>query len=95
MKQTALTVEQVRDLRFGLDSDDLVRPYSGRGMSGVECLGIEFDAETDLVSWAFAMGEEGGELARLLADGARVDDMGSRVVAYWPHVAMPVENDDE
>lgn len=93
MDQTKLTPDQVENIRFGLDDDDNVRAYSGRGMSGVECLGVEFESLSDLVTWAFAMGDEGGDLGRLLGRGARVDEMGRGVVAYWPHVAMP--DDDE
>lgn len=96
--QTALTEDQAYEITSDFFDDDVIA-YSGRGMSGVECLGIRFDSVEDLVSWAFGMGEESDyKLVRLLARGVKIDDMGRGIVAYWPEIApveVEVETDDE
>lgn len=90
MKQTELTGSWIGDLLLDFDEENLLA-YSGRGMSGVECLGIRFDGVEDLVSWAFAMGAEGDStFVRLLSYGVKIDDMGREIVAYWPHLSAPV-----
>ena len=94
--QTALTEDQTYEITSSFFDDD-VFAYSGRGMSGVECLAIRFDSVEDLVSWAFAMGEESDyKLVRWLARGVKIDEMGRGVVAYWPEIApVEIETDDE
>ena len=88
--QTELTEDQAYTITSDFLDDEVIS-YSGRGMSGVECLGVRFDSIEDLVSWAFAMGDDSDyNLVRLLARNVKIDEMGRGIVAYWPHVA-PIE----
>lgn len=52
--------------------------YSGRGMYGARCVGVEIDNDAEL--W---------QLARDLIDiedlpPPKIDSMGRRLIAYWP-----------
>lgn len=60
------------------------RSYSGRGMYGKECVGVDLDATSDL--WGLAQ-----EMARsgIICDQPRTDSMGLGIIAYWPRLSWP------
>lgn len=57
--------------------------YSGRFMYGARCLGVNVESAADLVR----LGTEAGPLPE-----AAIDEMGKGLVAYWPELPWP---DDE
>ncbi len=60
------------------------RPYSGRGMFGAECVGLDLEGEGDLWNVAYALGKSGADIK-----APRVDSMGRGIIAYWPSVKWP------
>ncbi|MGH9921075.1 MAG: hypothetical protein ACRD6W_19675, partial [Nitrososphaerales archaeon] len=80
------------------------RSYSGRGMYGAKCLGVEIDRDTSL---GYLVGDlidalEGDDDLREVADGfrqLRSDDMGLGTIFYFPGVPYvedePEEEEDE
>jgi len=50
--------------------------YSGRGMFGASCVGIDGDYATPIIEAAAAAG----------ITGARQDSMGKGVIVYWPSI---------
>lgn len=77
----------------GLD----LAPYSGRGMSDKECISIEVPHELDALPLfvdaaanAAKMNDFGAvALIRKAAENAVSDDMGKRVVVYFPKYKWP------
>lgn len=70
-----------------------MRSYSGRGMYGKTCLGLEIDsplrAVAELVR-ACADATDPGEAAEVLADAleqAKTDHLGMRMILYFPGVS--------
>jgi hypothetical protein len=59
------------------------RTYSGRGMFGVYCVGVNLDSPEDLVGIGVALGKAGLEVGTPL-----LDSMGLGVVAYWPAIQV-------
>lgn len=57
------------------------REYSGRGMMGARCVGVELDNERDI--W---------KLSRDLIDydirSPRIDSMGLGIIVYWPRIKI-------
>jgi hypothetical protein len=101
MTQTTLTPTQARTLVSYVDTNGDVRRYSGRSMYGAQCLAVVADYPASLLTALIYELTQDGEddLARLLATTeVREDNMGRRMVAYWPHLALPTEfrdTDDE
>jgi len=90
------TVEQVEAaLRDADAGTEFYERYSGRGMYGVECPGVEADSVTHLFAMFVNLAVENEEMARELARGARMDSMGTGVICYWPSVRYPKSVDDE
>ena len=54
------------------------REYSGRGMYGAYCAGIDGDYATPIIEAAAAAG----------ITGARQDSMGKGVIVYWPSIQL-------
>lgn len=50
--------------------------YSGRGMYGETCYGIDCQSSTDCIETAAQFGIK----------GAKVDNMGKSWIVYWPHL---------
>ena len=68
-------VEKIHEIAGYVDGE--VRDnYSGRGMFGRTCYGIDCDDPNEAI-------EEAG---RLGLRGARVDNMGKGYIVYWPDV---------
>lgn len=72
--------------------------YSGRGMYGDTCFGIDFDSPRDMakfvIAWAYSAGERGEELPEWLPE-FREDSMGRGIIVYWERVALTGKPDDE
>lgn len=70
---------------------EVMRPYSGRGMCGNECLGIVFN---DLVSgfeFSYRVGYTSAEENEDFSDifeNIRYDHMGTGVILYWPKIKL-------
>jgi hypothetical protein len=59
------------------------RTYSGRGMFGVHCVGVNLDSSGELLSLGVALGKAGVDVGTPL-----LDSMGLGVVAYWPAIQV-------
>lgn len=57
-----------------------IRSYSGRGMYGKECLGIEISKGADLSRLAVSVGKDWLELGE-----PKRDQLGMGTILYWPH----------
>ena len=69
------------------------RKYSGRGMNGKECVGVEINGPEDLWEMATWLGQEGIEVL-----APKTDQLGRGLIAYWPTLpwdAEETENDDD
>jgi hypothetical protein len=82
-EQAKLVLELLENTSFS----DSIRSYSGRGMSGELCLGVEIPRG--------ALFELGYEMARAVYSGniwvdvsivpaPHLDNMGGDMIAYWP-----------
>jgi len=80
----------------GEDGVNVRSDYSGRGMYGGTCFGVDFDRESDsykfLVSLALVMAEDdeewGDQHAMDLAEQAVTDSMGRGMIVYFPGVKL-------
>ena len=57
--------------------------YSGRGMFGSTCFGIDCESSTECIETAAQFGIK----------GAKVDKMGKGWIVYWPHLKK-IENEE-
>lgn len=75
---------------------DGVRSYSGRGMYGRSCLGIETDDIGDVFAAVLEEleGEEDTQDIQLAFKDMRTDAMGRSTIVYFPTVPF-VEDDEE
>jgi hypothetical protein len=92
-----LTEEQLQTIDDTCgDFDTEAYAYSGRGMFGRRCLGINFDSIAEAFKFALSIGAVDGDLADCL-DAPRFDDMGRGIVIYWPSIEFDLdrEEDDE
>lgn len=88
------TVDQVVEALEDAGADIHER-YSGRGMYGAECPGIEADRESELFAVFVELALSNEEMARELARSARTDSMGRGLICYWPHIKYPKDLDEE
>ena len=89
-------IETIRDLVSDIDGAEL-RSYSGRGMYGQECLGIDMDSMADAFRFALMVQDE--DLSVALSNPC-FDSMGMGIIVYFPNVEAPEgidedEDDDE
>jgi hypothetical protein len=57
------------------------RPYSGRGMYGKECLGVQVASIGDL----YILGTKIGKLTAVASiHWPSIDTLGLNIIAYWP-----------
>lgn len=56
--------------------------YSGRGMYGATCYGIDCDSEADLLMAIGAVG----------LPKPKLDSMGLGIIAYWPAIKQEMQN---
>lgn len=78
----AVTAEDLHDALE--DAGYEVETYSGRAMFGKRCVGVIIDSAADLF-----------ELGRSLHDTQigtpTLDNMGRKLIAYWPHIVVEDE----
>lgn len=84
----SITREQLLDLANYLDGE-VYEDYSGRAMYGATCPGITADVTDVKVGFAIAtlLGEV-GDLAEIMADCTRTDNMGRSTIFYWPDIEL-------
>ena len=78
------------------------RSYSGRGMYGKECLGVNTDMSAMAVAgWLIKALKETvddesqwDELADILYDTV-IDSMGRGIIMYWPSIAFEGEENED
>ena len=100
MKPMNETARLVLELLENTSFYDSIRSYSGRGMNGALCLGVEIPRG--------ALFELGYEMARsvysdcVFADTSivpapQLDNLGHEMIAYWPSakITCPVEDMEE
>jgi hypothetical protein len=72
-------------LQDAADSADAkLRLYSGRGMFGSSCLGIEVDNFGQAALFFAVLGDMSIDLAETLARRLRTDNMGYGMIVYFP-----------
>jgi hypothetical protein len=89
-----LTAKQVATLNDLLsDFDTRLRSYSGRGMYGKDCVGVDLENSAQIASVFFSLGERcqssGDDRLASLGDGdeqIKTDSMGRGLIVYWPDV---------
>ena len=62
---------------------DLRREYNGRGMGDATCVGIVVASHSLTTAIAVA-----GEVDGALKAGLNTDNMGRRVIMYWPSISL-------
>jgi hypothetical protein len=95
-EQAKLVLELLENTSFA----DSIRSYSGRGMNGALCLGVEIPRN--------ALFELGYEMARAvyseniwantsIVPAPQLDNMGHEMIAYWPgaKIQCPIEDMEE
>lgn len=88
MSQT-YTKERIKQICNIIDSGGFEpRSYSGRGMYGESCLGVDLDGTYDLFTLGFAFGDAGIEMPAPDTDG-----MGTGIIAYWRRIPSPEKTD--
>ena len=73
-----MTQEQ-KIIKIANKFDTLIRAYSGRGMFGAECVGVEVSA-ADFTPFKAA-------LKRAQIGGMSIDNMGLDMIVYWPSIS--------
>lgn len=83
--------DAINDAGLGMDDVHVRHGYSGRGMYGDKCFGIDFETNADMIAFVAAFSyracQKGEDIPEWLRD-VRTDDMGRGIVAYWPRVAL-------
>ena len=88
---TPTQIEDIQGLLTDIDGADL-RSYSGRGMYGKQCLGIDMESMADAVRFALMVEDE--DLTVALSNPC-FDSMGLGIIVYFPNVEAPEGIDDE
>lgn len=81
-----------------MDSNELIQliedagyeaqSYSGRGMYGKECVGVDVDDDTEFAVDVMATAEpEDKETVRALLKASSVDQLGKGYIVYFPRLA--------
>ena len=72
------------------------RSYSGRGMYGRNCVGVDLNHTGDLFRLGIEMGEASVSTGAVLdsLQAPRTDSMGRGIIAYWEWVEWP-EGEEE
>jgi hypothetical protein len=84
-------IETIQDLISDIDGADL-RSYSGRGMYGKRCLGIDMDSMADAFRFALMVQDE--DLSVALSNPC-FDSMGLGIIVYFPNVEAPEGIDED
>lgn len=97
MSSITITDRQFTLLRACTEDEGLgeVRTdYSGRGMYGDECIGIDLASVSDFSTILLNVADEDREFARSLADRQQSDSMGLGVIIYFPGLQAPESKED-
>lgn len=91
-----LTESQLQDIRIAaFDAGVTLRErYSGRGMYGHACISIVVDCPGDAESFLAELRAADSELAGALGTPSS-DNMGRRVIVYWPGAQAPSAREGE
>jgi hypothetical protein len=70
-----------------------VRAYSGRGMYGQQCVGVDTEGVGDLMKIAVLLVRHGIDPFDVagLGDALHTDSMGRGVILYWPSLKLTPE----
>jgi hypothetical protein len=73
------------------------RDYSGRGMYGKYCLGVDLDTTSGFISTVgrYVRGEDDEDEIMRKLDSYSSDSMGLGIIVYWPSVPYEGSEDDE
>ena len=89
-------METVIDRTPALSYDSVTNDYSGRGMYGKSCFGIDYDTADDLAVFLMRLYEVLGEdVAIDMAENIRLDNMGLGMIAYFPGYSIDEWDEDE
>ena len=79
-----------QDMIETLEATFDVRSYSGRGMYGVQCVGVDTERVGDLMKIAAALVDAGYDADDVadLGDKTHTDAMGLGVILYWPSLKL-------
>lgn len=69
--------------------------YSGRGMNGKKCFGIELQEGDSAWELAMALGGAADCDIDWMLLPPKVDNLGRNLIYYWPHVEVMDESDEE
>lgn len=77
----------------GSDTEFKVRDYSGRGMYGRNCIGIDVDTTGDVMKIAALLIDGGFSTDEIieLGEGMTTDSMGRGMIVYWPGIKLTTE----
>jgi hypothetical protein len=84
MLKTEISADQIRE---ALEFEYELRSYSGRGMYGKSCLGVNYEEMKDVLKIGFLLHQEMGDEALPLIQNARFDQMGRGYIMYFPAIA--------
>jgi hypothetical protein len=75
------------------DTEFKVRSYSGRGMYGANCIGIDMDDIGGVMRLAAALIDAGMDVedVHVLGTLMKTDSMGRGIVVYWPRLKLSDE----
>jgi hypothetical protein len=71
------------------------KDYSGRGMNGRKCFGIELQEGDSAWELAMALGGAADCDIDWMLLPPKVDNMGHNLIYYWPNVEVRDDSDDE
>jgi hypothetical protein len=83
-----------QDMIQALENDFDVRAYSGRGMYGEQCVGVDTESVGDLMKVAAMLIDHNACSADdviALGDKTCTDAMGLGVILYWPSLKLTAE----
>lgn len=83
---TDIEVDVLDDIALGMEAT--LMSYSGRGMFGKECLGIDMPSMTAAFNLALEIGIDCSATAQKFKN-PKFDNMGLGIVVYWPNIAVP------
>jgi hypothetical protein len=85
-----ITAQQVIE---ALEGEFDVRSYSGRGMYGAKCVGVDIDRAGQIMEIAAQLISAGIDVDHVidLGDQMREDNMGRGIIVYWPALELSAE----
>ena len=91
-----ITTDEAEQINDALGEDGSCREYSGRGMYGRQCFGVNISRDFSEFKLALIMVEVLGlERAIDMADSTRSDSMGLGSVVYWPGWTLAQDTGDK